>query len=260
MTAFWRRPGAILTAYLVLFVVSGPWPWRAVPLTASQLAGDANVYAVAIAAFLAWRVSRGSSIARGLIVIWTVVGFAAVFSSPAMRSGGLYPFWLLVAYASQIALLVSAPIYDRTRRNPAGGPVRLSALWPAPPVWMLPTAAAAGALLTLACLGSMSFKPVQGCRTPGYLAPHAAPLASCYTLDQGFPVPYLQALPSLSLDKGSKVTASNLDLFANAVVSKGALAEDLAAWTLTVATGLYVFWIPRRRPAPSPATVQSVPA
>jgi hypothetical protein len=260
LTPFWRRPGVIMTAYLVLFVATGPWPWRSVPLTVSQLAADANLPAIAIAAFLAWRVCRGSSIARGLIVIWTVVGFAAVFSSPAMKSGSLYPFWLLVAYASQIALLVSAPIYDRTRKIPAGGSVRHTSLWPAPPVWMLPTAAAAGALLTLACLGSMSSKPVQGCQAAGYLAPHTAPLASCYTLDQGFPVPYLTAMPSLSLDKGRRVTASNLDLFANAVISKGALAEDLVAWTLTVAAGLYVIWIPRRRPAPSPATVQPVPA
>jgi hypothetical protein len=260
MRAFWRRPGVLMTAYLVLFLAAGPWPSRSAPVTVNELAGEVSLPAIAIAAFLAWRVTRGSSLARGLIVVWTVVGFAATFASPVMRSGNLVPFWLLVAYAGQIGLLLSAPVYERTRKDAAREPVRETALWPAPPRWMLPTAAAAGALLTLLFLGSMTFRPVQGCQGRGYLAPHTAPLASCYTLDQGYPVPYLAALPSLSLDKGRKITASNLDLFANAVISKRALAEDLTAWTLTVAAALYLIWIPRRRPAPPPATAEPVPA
>jgi hypothetical protein len=260
MTAFWRRPGVIMTAYVVLFLATGPWSGPPTALTVRQLAGEVSLPAITIAAFLAWRVTRGSSFARGLLVVWTVAGFAATFDSPAMRSGGLVPFWLLVAYAGQIALLLSSPVYERTRKNPAGEPVSETGLWPAPPRWMLPTAAAGGALLTLLFLGTMSFQPVQGCQAAGYLAPHTARLASCSTLKQGFPVPYLAALPSLSLDKGRKVTASNLDLFANAVISKRALAEDLAAWTLAVGAALYMIWIPGRRPARSPVPAEPVPA
>lgn len=261
MTPFWRRPGAIMSAYFALVLAAGPWTQQSTLLTVRHPAGYATVPAIAIAAFLAWRVARGSAIARGILVIWTVIGFAAVFRSPAMQSGSLVPVWLLVAYAGQIALLLSEPVYNRTRKDPVEEPVsQATRLWPAPPVWMLPTAVAVGALLALVTLGSMSFKPVQGCQAPGYLAPHSAALASCYTLTQGYPVPYLTALPSLSLNKGSKITASNLDLFANAVISKGALVEDMAAWALAGATGLFIIWIPRRRPVPAAATVQAVPA
>jgi hypothetical protein len=261
MTPFWRRPGALMSAYFVLVLATGPWSSQSTLLTVRHPAGAITLPAIAIAAFLAWRVTRGSRVARGTLVLWTVAGFAALVRSPAMHSGSLVPFWLLVAYTGQIALLLSEPVYNRTRKKWAGEPLtQPTRLWPAPPAWMLPAALAAGALLALATLGSMSFKPVPGCQAPGYLAPHSARLASCYTLTQGYPVPYLTALPSLSLNRGSKVTASNLDLFANAVISKRALVEDLATWTLASATGLFVIWIPRRRPEPSPATAQAVPA
>lgn len=249
-----------MTAYMTLFVIAGPWPSASAPATAHQLAHDVSLTGIAIAAFLSWRVTRGSAVARGLIILWTAGGSAAAFTSLAMRSGSLVPCWLLAAYAAQIGLLLTAPVYDRTRKDPATGYPGPTALLPAPPAWMLPTAVAAGAILSLVFLGSMSAQAVPGCQSPGYLAPHTAPLARCQTLGQGFPVHYLSAFPSLGLANGSKITPSNMSLTANADINKHAIVEDLAVWTLAAALAMYMLWIPSRRPAPatSPA-IEALP-
>ena len=256
MAHAWRRPGVIMTAYLMLFLLAGPWPVHAVPVTARALAHD--VSPPAVAALLSWWVARGGAVARGLILLWTAAGFATLFVSPAMRSGSLVPFWLLVAYACQMALLVSTPVYDRTRKDSARRHPGRAAVWLVPPAWLLAAAVVAGALCTVLFLGNMSVQPVPGCQRPGYLAPHAARLASCVALSQGFPVHYLSAVPTLALDHGGKVTAANLSLFANAVIDKGAAAEDLAAWMLTAGTVMYALWLPFQRPAPSADAAQAV--
>jgi hypothetical protein len=57
-------------------------------------------------------------------------------------------------------------------------------------------------------------------------------LAQCATLAEGYPIHYLSAMPTLSLNSGNKVTAANLAMFADPVISKSAAAADLAIWTL----------------------------
>ena len=135
-----------------------------------------------------------------------------------------------------------------------------AAFWLAPPAWILAAAAVGGALLTVLFLGNMTFKPVPGCQRPGYLAPQAAALTSCGTLSRGFPVHYLSALPTLALDHGGRVTATNLSMFADAIIDKGAAAEDLAAWMLAVGTAMYILWLPFQRPGPSLGPTQPVPS
>jgi hypothetical protein len=121
-------------------------------------------------------------------------------------------------------------------------------------------AAAAGVIITLLTLGNMSFQPVPGCQAPGYLAPHSVPLAQCATLAEGYPVHYLSAMPALALNSGSKVTAANLAVFADPIISKSAAAEDLAIWTLVSFAAFYLLWLPSRRQAESAAISEPVPA
>ena len=113
------KPGLVMAAYLV---------------QSAALAADA--VGVAIAAFLAWRVTRGSAAARALIIVWTIGLIQKVLRGAGMKSGGLLAIGVLALYLAQIALLVSTPIYQRVSGGWAGrrpGPARL---WPTPPRWM----------------------------------------------------------------------------------------------------------------------------
>jgi hypothetical protein len=252
-----------MIAYLILFGIAGPWhagPWPGGPAPAAQLAHAVNPVAIMFAAFLAWRVTRGGSLARGLIIFYTIGGIVGLLSSPGMRSVSLISLGLLAIYLVQIALLVSTPVYNRTRKNQADLAPDGSRLWVLPPRWMPVAAAAAGVIITLLFLGNMSFQPLPGCQAPGYLAPHSAPLDQCTTLAEGYPIHYLSAIPTLSLNSGNKVTAANLDMFANPVISKSAAAEDLAIWSLVGFAAFYLLWLPSRRPAESAAIRESVPA
>jgi hypothetical protein len=237
------RPGVLMTAYLVLFLVAGPWPGaHGVPATAHALAHDASLSGLLVAVFLSWRVTRGSSFARGLLLAWTILGFAGTFLSQALQSGSLVPCWLLAGSAGQLALLLSAPVYDRTRKDPLARYPGSVSPWPAPPRWMLPAAAAAAAVCMPLGLGSMGPPPGPGCDTVSSLA------ASCPPLGQGYPVHFLTANPVLSLQDGVRPFLSSLS---GAVISTGALAEDLALWALAAFAAMYLLWLPQRRPDPA---------
>jgi hypothetical protein len=227
-----------MTAYLMLFLVAGPWPGaHGVPATAHALARDVSWPGIAIAAFLSWRVSRGSSFARGLILAWTILGFAGTFTSQAMQSGSLVPCWLLAGYAGQLALVLSAPVYERTRKSAVAGEPGRAVLWPIPPLWTPAAAAVLAVVCALLGMGSMGVQPAPGC-TP----------AGC-TLGQGYPVHFLAATQAVSLDDGVGSFFSDL---ANAAYNAGALTEDLALWFVAAFALIYLLWIPSRRPAESP--------
>jgi hypothetical protein len=232
-----RRPGVLMTAYLALFLVVGPWPGaHGAPATAHALAREGSLPGIAIAAFLAWQVSRGSAVARGFMLTWAMLGFAGTLMSPALRSGRLVPAWLLAGCAAQLALLLSTPIYDRTRKDPLArypGPV---SLWPVPPRWMLPGAVATAMACMLLGLGNMGLAHPPGCGPAG-----------C-TLSQGYPVHFLTANPVLSLQDGVGPFLSSLS---GAAISSGALAEDLGLWTLAAFAAMYLLWIAQRRPDPA---------
>jgi hypothetical protein len=257
----WRKPGVFMIAYLILFGIAGPWPTGSFLATAAQSAHAVDAAAIVFAAFLAWRVTRGGAFARGLIIFYTACGIEGLVNSPGMRSGSLVSLGLLAIYLVQIALLVSTPVYNRTRKNQTRGLAPdVARLWVLPAQWMPIAAAAAGVIITLLSLGNMSFQPVPGCRAPGYLAPHSAPLDGCTTLAEGYPIHYLSAMPALTLNSGSKVTAANLDMFADPVISKSAVARDLPIWTLVSFAAFYLLWLPSRRPAESAATREPAPA
>lgn len=259
MARIWRKPGILMIAYVILFELAEPWSARSSPAAVGHLARGIDPGALLFAAFLAWRVTRGGSLARGLLVLGTGVEISGLLTSPGMRSGSLISFGLLAIYLVQIALLVSTPIYFRTRKTQVGLAPDGSRLWVLPPSWMPVAALSAGVIITLLFLGNMDFQTVPGCQAPGYLAPHSPPLSQCMTLAEGYPIHYLSASPSLSLNSGTKVTAGNLALLADPVIGKSAAVEDLAIWTLVSFTGFYLLWLPSRR-SESAAIRELVPA
>lgn len=169
-------------------------------------------------AFLAWRVSRGGRISRMILII----GSGAAYAVTALAVARLWDaavVALLIISAVLIALLVSPPVYGRTR--PAPIQVRAqswSQLLPSrPPAWLVPWGLLTGVLVTLACLGNMDFTTVAGCR----------PAASdaCGAWAEGYPLRWLTAVQGTPL------------------ISKEALLRDGVQWALGCTSLLYVAWV-----------------
>ena len=211
----WRRPGAdeILLAYLLLSAAGFVWEWLSHALDVRD-----PLQWLLVTAFLTWRVSRGGRISRMILIV--VSGFSCAAAVLAVaRLWDLSVLALAIIYAAQVALLTSAPVYGRTRR-PAPVPARARSwaelLGPRPPWWLLPWGLLAGVLVTLACLGSMDFVAVAGCR----------PAASdaCTALAEGYPLRWL--------------TADQND----PLIFKGALLKDCVQWALLSMSVLYLAW------------------
>jgi len=228
MARFWHKPGVLMTVYVLLFVAAGAWA-----ATRASASRPADLGSPLIAAFLAWRVARGGSFSRGLIIVFTIGVIQHLLWGTDLKSGGLVSLGLLAICLAQIALLVSTPIYERTRKNWADRPPSSAQLWPTPPWWVAAAALAGGLIFTLLFLGSEDFQSV-----PCAPATPSAPAAQCTTLAQGFPVHFLSASPSGS--------------FAAPVISKGAAAEDIALWAVLSFAACYLFCLPRSRPAEAP--------
>jgi hypothetical protein len=239
MAQIWRRPGALMTAYVLLFAASGfAQPGMKLPPTAAWV--SAISVGTALAAFLAWRVTRGSASARALTVVYAALLIIAALSSPELRSGGLVSLGLLAIYLVQIALLVSTPIYDRTRQEPAHLPPGGAPPWPIPPWWMAAVSLAVGVLITLLFLGSMDWQSVACAATQ-----RSSPLTHCVTLAEGYPVHFLSAIPSANS--------------AYPVINKAAAAEDVTVWIVLSFAACYLIWLPSRRPAQTAAARVAAP-
>jgi hypothetical protein len=181
---------------------------------------------------------------RWLIILCTAIGAFALINSGSTQSGNLTSFGFLGIYAVQIGLLLSTPIYNRTRRTDDGNQAPISRLWVTPPGWMLAAGAVVGLIVTLLCLGSESFEAVPGCTSTAN-GPVAS-AASCTTLAEGYPVHFLGTAPFLSLDPGKTVKVADISVFADPVIYKRAFALDFTTWAV-VSFLAYMLWLPSRR-------------
>lgn len=170
-----------------------------------------------IAAFLVWRVSRGGRISRMILIVVSGASYAVAVLAVA-RLWDLAIMALVIICAVQIALQVSPPVYGRTRPTPI--PVRAQGwaqLVRRPPVWLLSWGLLAGVLLTLACLGSMDFIAIPGCKP--------AASGACSAWAEGYPLRWLTAYQN------------------HPVIFKGALLKDCAQWALASTSVLYLAWL-----------------
>jgi hypothetical protein len=171
---------------------------------------------VGMAAFLTWRVSRGGRISRMLLILASGASCAAALLDVA-RLWNVVVVALFIVSAAQVALLVSAPVYWRTRPDPvtvrAAGMAPFS---PRPPLWLLPWGLLGGVLITLAALGHMDAAMIPGCR--------ATASDTCTALFEGYPLPWL--------------TADQND----PLIFKMALFKDCVQWTLVSMSVLYLGW------------------
>jgi hypothetical protein len=212
--ARWRRPGAeeMLLVFLLLAAIGFTWSWL------SHTASPQNpLWSFLSTAFFTWRVSRGGRISRMILIITSGASYAEAVLAIA-RLWNLAIMALVIICAAQIALLVSPPVYGRTRRTPI--PVRArgwAQLVRRPPAWLLPWGLLAGVLLTVACLGNVDWITIAGCRP--------AASGACSALAEGYPLRWLTAYQNVP------------------VIFKGALLKDCAQWALASTSVLYVAWL-----------------
>jgi len=223
--ARWQRPGAdeILLVFLLLAAIGFIVTW----LSHGYSPREWGPWSLFVTVFLAWRVSRGGRISRVLLLIDSGGSCAAAALSVA-RMWDVAVVAHVVIGAAQIVLLVSPPVYGRTRPTPI--PVRArgwAQLVRRPPAWLLPWGLLAGVLLTLACLGSRTFVNDPGCGTAAF---HA-----CGALVEGYPLRWLTTYHDVP------------------VISKGALVKDCVQWALISTSVLYLGWLWLTAPADSSA-------
>ena len=211
--ARWRQPGAdeILLVFMLLATIGFIWGWL------SHIYMPPNPWPLLSTAFLAWRVSRGGRISRMILIIAS--GAACALTALAVaRLWDAAVVALVIICAIQTALLVSPPVYGRTRPAPVQVRARgWAQLVRRPPVWLLPWALLAGALLTLVSLGNIDWIAIPGCRP--------AASGACSALAEGYPLRWL--------------TAHQNEPF----IFKGALLKDCAQWVLASMSVLYLGWL-----------------
>lgn len=143
-----RRPAVLMLAYVAVFAYAGPW--LAVDSTSRR-----NIAEVVVAAALAILAARGSRAARLLMIAYTATGCFVMLFGSSQGWVPIFPRVLYMAcYVFQIALLISTPMYERSRPGPV---VRRSpAPWlPVPRVWALLASAGGGLAVTLLHLGNL---------------------------------------------------------------------------------------------------------
>lgn len=226
MSRIWRSgPGQVLVLYLVLDVIAVACAAVAHP----ALPQRAQAPWLPLAAFLAWRVSRGGRPSRVILIILGVLSFAGD-AFIGTRSWSLLALLLLAIYAAQIALLVSPAVYQRTRRDPLSAWAATASVKSRPPLWMVLIALLAGLVVTLLYLGNMDWAAIPGCGPAG--AAIAQLPNRCFGLTQGYPVRFLTAVQGTP------------------EIDKGALIEDWAQWSLVSFSAFYLLWLSHRRPEP----------
>ena len=105
--------------------------------------------------------------------------------------------------------------------------------------WVIPWSLLAGIIVTLLCLGSMTWKPLTDCGqsvSPPYRL--YSPPGGCTTIDEGYPVRFLSSTPLLEQDPGT--SSSKGGVSGVPVINKGGLAEDWLIWSIVSCLALYI--------------------
>jgi hypothetical protein len=245
-----RSPAVLMTAYVGLFLYAGPWIG---PVGAAHR----NGFQVLVAICLAWLACRGRRAPRVLMIAYSILGvFVMLVGStsswwPDATALRLGPF---VCYLAQICLLVSTPMYERTRPGYSPGRLRSTQFLPAPRLWMLPVSVTAGVIVTLLPIANLR---ALAC-PPGHFAAHDG---SCLAQGTGYPIAYRFEGGILRLPGGN---VQWLDVLAPRGLQVAAFAADWAMWTLAVALVLYLYWLNRHREygpyRPGPVASSPAPA
>jgi hypothetical protein len=244
-----RSPGLLMTAYVGLFLYAGPWVGPGDP-------ARRNWVEIVVAIFLAWLACRGSRAARVLLIAYSILGvLIALFGSASSWSpdAAAVRLGFLALYVAQVCLLVSAPMYERTRPGWSPGRRAQTQFLPAPRIWTVGASIAVGLIISL-----LPFAGVQALACP---SGHSAADGPCLAYGTGYPIAYRFSGGIFTMH------AYNIQ-WLNVVAPTGlqaiAFAIDWAMWSLSVALVLYLVWLDFRRAwdssGPAPDVSSPAPA
>lgn len=228
MARIWRNsPGQLLAVYLILGVVALAVAAASHP----SLPVRDQPFWFPVLVFLAWRVSCGGRTSRLILILLSMYSFVgAAFTVTPEWS--LRVLALLAIYGTQVALLVSPAIYQRTRRYATADRLASVSIRWTPPLWLPLSALLTGLVATVLSLGNEDWAAIPGCGPVGATIAHLP--ARCFGLAQGSPVRFLTAYQGTPL------------------ISKAGLAEDWAQWAIVSFAVFYILLLLHRRPAVPP--------
>jgi hypothetical protein len=235
------RSPVLMAVYLGIFLLAGPW---------FSIGGPPhrNFPQAALGIVLAVLVARGNRAARVMLILCSAAGVCAVlFGSHGSPAGAqLARLWYMACYLLQIGILVSTPVFQRTRTGwPSTRSARSSpAFLPAPTPWSIAASAAGGLLITIATLPVRHFTTVA--------CPAGREVMSrmpCQAVGSGYPVAYRFDSGIFTLHAAS---FHWLDVLAPQGIQLAAFAADLVLWSLALLLVLYLAWLAPARERPPP--------
>jgi hypothetical protein len=228
MTRSYRSSAVLMTVYVVVFSYGGPW-------LGSAGSAHRNVSQIAVAAILAVLAARGSRPARILMISYSVCGAFAVFYD-STHWGATKPysasFLVLACALVQVVLLISTPMYQRSRLSQLPGQLQADQFLPWPSLWAVLSGVAGGLVMAL-----LPFS--DGIRQTACSQSGAGSASSCAAAGFGYPIAYRFAYNDLA--------PRGLDV--------GAFAADWALWSLAILLVLYLLQVSRSRGTGAAVTV-----
>ena len=232
-TRWLRSPAVLMTAYVGLYVYAGPF------VTIGSAHGHRSAFQIIIAVVLAVLAVRGSRVARALMITYSFIVVLAMLSTSTLSSAGAVALRLefFLCYLVQVLLLVSTPMYQRTRPGSSPDQRPATPFLPAPRMWMVLASLAAGLTITLLPFAAVRDLPCS----PGHPAAHWGP---CVAQGTGYPFAYRFSGGIMQFRGDS---THWLFVAAPQGMHVVAFAADWAMWSMSVLLALYLAWLSWRR-------------
>lgn len=234
-----RRPAVLMAAYLAVFAFAGPY----LHVPAARMA-HRSVAELVVAVVLAVFAARGSRAVRVMMIAYSAFGcWVMLFGSSPVWTPILPRLLYMICYVFQIALLVSTPMYLRTRPDPV--PLRSRDPWlPVPRVWALLVSAAGGLGITLLHLGNQRPIPCPA---------HVTLLAHTPCLAAGFGEPFAWTwFGGYTQDTADGMTRW-LFVATPSGVQVAPFAADWAMWCLAILLVFYLIGLNHSREYSGPS-------
>jgi hypothetical protein len=169
-----------MTVYVALYVYVGPY----VAIGGTHAARSA--FEIIIAVVLAVLAVRGNRVARFLMITCSLIGVLAMMlaTSTSSSTGAVASrVEYFLCYLVQVLLLVSTPMYQRTRTASSSDRRPPAPFLPLPRIWMILTSLASGLIINVLPFAGLRDLPCW----PGHPAAHWGP---CVAVGTGYPFTY----------------------------------------------------------------------